>query len=97
MTLARFADFIGRYSELPVVDLTGLRGSYEMEFDVSGDEGGNAGAAPGVPAPPPPPAAGAAGFSLASSLRRLGLKLESRKAPVEVLVIDKVDKVPTTN
>jgi uncharacterized protein (TIGR03435 family) len=35
--------------------------------------------------------------SLASSLRRLGLKLESRKAPVEVLVIDRVEKAPTAN
>jgi uncharacterized protein (TIGR03435 family) len=26
MTMARFAEFIGRYSELPVVDLTGLKG-----------------------------------------------------------------------
>ena len=27
----------------------------------------------------------------------LGLKLESRKAPVEVLVIDSVSKIPTDN
>jgi uncharacterized protein (TIGR03435 family) len=102
MTLARFADFIGRYSELPVVDSTGLQGSYEMEFDVSGEEVRNAARAHGVAVPPPAAAAGEApsdpsGVSLASSLRRLGLKLESRKAPAEVLVIDKVDKVPTAN
>lgn len=102
MTLARFADFIGRYSELPVVDLTGLKGSYDMEFDVSGEEVRNAARAHGVAVPPPVAAAGEAasdpaGVSLASSLRRLGLKLESRKAPAEVLVIDKVDKVPTAN
>jgi uncharacterized protein (TIGR03435 family) len=102
MTLARFADFIGRYSELPVVDLTGLKGSYEMEFDVSGEEVRNAARAHGFAVPPPVAADGEAasdpaGVSLASSLRRLGLKLESRKAPAEVLVIDKVDKVPTAN
>jgi uncharacterized protein (TIGR03435 family) len=102
MTLARFAEFIGRYSELPVVDLTGLKGSYDMEFDVSGEEVRNAARAHGFAVAPPAAADGEAlsdpaGVSLASSLRRLGLKLESRKAPVEVLVIDKVDKVPTAN
>ena len=53
MTLARFADFIGRYSELPVVDSTGLKGTYEMEFDVSGEEVRNAARAHGVAVPPP--------------------------------------------
>jgi uncharacterized protein (TIGR03435 family) len=57
MTLARFADFIGRYSELPVVDLTELKGAYEMEFDVSGEEVRNAARAHGVAAPPPAGAA----------------------------------------
>ena len=53
MTVARFADFIGRYSELPVFDFTGLQGTYEMEFDVSGEEVRNAARAHGVAVPPP--------------------------------------------
>jgi uncharacterized protein (TIGR03435 family) len=100
MTLARFADFIGRYSEHPVIDSTGLTGVYEMEFDVSGEEVRNAARAHGVAVPPPAggeAASDPSGVSLASSLRRLGLKLESRKAPVEVLVIDRVEKAPTAN
>jgi uncharacterized protein (TIGR03435 family) len=100
MTLARFADFIGRYSERPVIDSTGLTGVYEMEFDVSGEEVRNAARAHGVAVPPPAggeAASDPSGVSLASSLRRLGLKLESRKAPVEVLVIDRVEKAPTAN
>ena len=99
MTLARFADFIGRYSELPVVDSTGLKGTYEMEFDVSGEEVRNAARAHGVAVPPPAGegASDPSGVSLASSLRRLGLKLESRKALAELLIIDKVEKVPTAN
>jgi uncharacterized protein (TIGR03435 family) len=31
MTMARFGEFIGRYGEIPVVDLTGIKGVYEME------------------------------------------------------------------
>jgi uncharacterized protein (TIGR03435 family) len=63
----------------------------------------NAARAHGVAIPPPARAANGeaasdpAGVSLAGSLRKLGLKLESRKAPTEVLVIDKVEKVPTEN
>ena len=53
MTLARFADFLGRYSERPVFDSTGLQGAYEMEFDVSGEEVRNAARAHGVAIPPP--------------------------------------------
>jgi len=36
--------------------------------------------------------------SLPAALQeQLGLKLEQRKAPVELLVVDKVDKAPTEN
>jgi uncharacterized protein (TIGR03435 family) len=100
MTMTAFADFIGRYSELPIIDFTGIQGTYQMEFDVSAEEVRNAARAHGVAVPPPASgetASDPAGASLAASLRKLGLRLESRKAPTEVLVIDKVEKVPTEN
>ena len=73
-----------------------------MEFDVSGEGVRNAARAHGVAIPPPAAATGEtpadpSGVSLASSLRKRGLKLESRKAPAEVLVIDKVENIPTAN
>ena len=40
---------------------------------------------------------GASGDSLFSAVETLGLKLDSRKAPIEVLVIDKMEKTPTEN
>lgn len=39
----------------------------------------------------------ASGDSLPNALATLGLKLESRKAPIEVLVIDQAQKLPTEN
>lgn len=39
----------------------------------------------------------ASGDSLSNALEKLGLKLESRKSPVEVLVIDHAEKTPTDN
>ena len=92
---------MGRYTERPVVDMTGLGGAFEIEFDVSGEEVRNAARSHGVAiAPRPGDSDGASdpsGISLTSSLRRLGLKLEARKAPQEVLVIDKVEKAPSEN
>jgi uncharacterized protein (TIGR03435 family) len=35
--------------------------------------------------------------SLTMALRRLGLKLESRKAPVETVVVDAMRKTPSEN
>jgi len=103
MTLASFVDFISRYCDRPVFDMTGIAGTYEMEFDVSGQEVREAARSHGVVLPPATAGEGTegaqdpSGVSLASSLRRMGLKLESRKAPAEVIVIDAVEKVPSAN
>ena len=35
--------------------------------------------------------------SLFASIQQLGLKLESRKAPVDTIVVDKLEKMPTEN
>jgi len=101
MTTAGLAGFINRYCDRPVIDMTGLDGAYEMEFDVSGEDVRNAARAHGRILPPRPDenerSSDPAGVSLVSSLRRLGLKLEARRAPSEVIVIDQVAKIPTEN
>ena len=37
------------------------------------------------------------GQSIYESLDKLGLKLESRRVPVEIIVVDSADKTPTEN
>jgi uncharacterized protein (TIGR03435 family) len=44
-----------------------------------------------------PPPGTDSGVSILTSLQALGLKLEKRKAPLEVVVVDRVEKVPTEN
>ena len=104
ITMAAFANFINRYYDKPVIDMTGLSDSYDLEFDVSGEELRAGARAHGAIVPnrradgslaeeTPEPS----GVSLAASIKKLGLRIESRKAPAEVIVIDKVEKVPTEN
>ena len=42
------------------------------------------------------PSEGAAG-SIYDSVQRYGLKLEPRKAPMEILTVDHIEKTPTEN
>jgi uncharacterized protein (TIGR03435 family) len=86
----------------PVVDATGLKGAYEIEMRWVGESpfGSQMRAAQAranaVPETPPDPRP--SGPTLQQALRdQLGLKLELKKGPVETLVVDRVDKVPTGN
>ena len=88
-----------------IVDKTGLEGLYDFELTFS-QEGLSSPFGRGLPGPPP--GAGPGGPapasvttpdsvpSLFTAIQELGLKLESAKGPLEVLVIDSVEK-PTEN
>jgi uncharacterized protein (TIGR03435 family) len=93
-TLSVLAETMSRFTERPVVDMTGLEGQHQ--FDVT--------FAPemirGVPwtraestqisADPPAP-------SLFEAVQQYGLKLEARKAPIEMLTVTHLEKTPTEN
>jgi uncharacterized protein (TIGR03435 family) len=79
--------FLAQLLNVPVVDQTGLDAFYDFTLELP------------APAPllTPGPAPAADGPDIFTALRQqLGLKLESRKAPVEVFVIDHVER-PTNN
>jgi uncharacterized protein (TIGR03435 family) len=79
-----------------VIDKTGLTGKYDITLKYTPDESQIAMWTPsGVP-PPPAPAEGS-GPSLFTALQeQLGLRLEPKKAPVEIFVIDRAEK-PSEN
>jgi uncharacterized protein (TIGR03435 family) len=74
----------------PVMDKTGLTGYFDLKVSLSPDADPQ-----GQPRTPPQP-----GTGLSSSdfqiLDGLGLKLESSRAPVEVFIIDSIEK-PSEN
>jgi uncharacterized protein (TIGR03435 family) len=99
IALSGLFDTLSQVLHRPVIDKTGLSGKYDITLTLPRDEPN------GSPLPPP---AGAdapttnATFELSDPSffttieEQLGLKLESTKGPVEVLVIDHIEK-PSAN
>ena len=82
-----FIDLIQPYTDRLILNKTGLKGMFDfkMQFGLSGSSP-NAGT----------PLAEPSGPSIFTGVQDLGLKLESTKAPIEVLVIDSVQR-PSEN
>lgn len=106
-SMQQFTDMLGRQVGQPVLDMTELKGNYDFTLTFTPDEnqqramaaafGGPAGGPPGAGERHPAPEI-AEGASIFSALQeQLGLRLEKRKGPVEILVIDHVERVPTDN
>jgi uncharacterized protein (TIGR03435 family) len=77
--MASFADVLAREVDRPVRDLTGLDGKYDIRLEFTERM------AVGLPSQSAP--------ELFTALtEQLGLKLESARGPVEVLVIDSVER-----
>lgn len=83
-----FALLLSRQLKQPVIDLTGLTGFYDVHLEWTPDD----------------PSVAPAGDS-ASPLpdiyqaveEQLGLRLESKKTPIEIIMIDRADRVPSAN
>jgi uncharacterized protein (TIGR03435 family) len=102
LTMQQLADSLIQFTQKPVVDMTGLSGNYKVAFEISREDMLSMARAAGVQVPAGPvagPAGGAAepggGTSAYKSVEKMGLKLESRKAPVDYFVIDRLEKMPT--
>jgi len=70
-----------------VVDETGLQGNYDLTLEYMPEKNWSA--------PPPAHPDPSIPNVFAAVVDQLGLKIESRKAPVPVLVVDSADKAPT--
>jgi uncharacterized protein (TIGR03435 family) len=89
ITLDAFAMFLATPVRRPVIDRTGLSGDFDIELDMTAELG---------PPPPPPGMPDAVDRASAPSIfttlqEQLGLRLDARREPVDVLVIDRVERL----
>ncbi len=103
LTMFLFAGNLERFADRQIVDMTGLTGQYDFAFDVMPEDYRamllRSAVWAGVNLPPQAqkmlddssPAA------LGDALQQIGLRLEARKAPLDVLVIDDALKTPIAN
>jgi uncharacterized protein (TIGR03435 family) len=114
-TLSRLADSLSNTMDRQVIDMTELKGAYEIDLTWSPDESdsaklkfgpgpgrgpGGEGAGPGGGDPHGDPKAtdGPDAPNIFVALQeKMGLKLEPRKAPADIIVVDQAEKVPTEN
>jgi len=102
LSMAEFARFLRRYTDSPVVDLTGLSGFYEVTLEVPTTAANRPGR-PGVLAAadgsqrPAEEASDPSGVSIFTSIQKLGLRLEKRKMALDQLVVEHIEKTPTEN
>jgi uncharacterized protein (TIGR03435 family) len=99
-TMEELADLIGGYVNRPVKNLTELQGQYDFTLAFESEPlplavaarptGASPDAAPPAPAEPGP-------TIFAAIQEQLGLRLEQRRGPVEMLIVDRLEKVPTEN
>jgi len=97
------ADMLTRFLDRPVVNMTNLKGTYDINLDLTPEDRTvmliRSAIAAGVVLPPQALALLDTGSnaSLTNALRNIGLTLEARRAPLEVLVVDQMQKTPTEN
>lgn len=101
VTVGGLAELLARFSERPIVDMTNLKGRYDIDLAFSPET------IRGMPHPPMPPPPGGErpagaetaepGPSMFDAVQQYGLKLEPRKAPMAILTVDHIEKTPTEN
>ena len=101
ITMAALANMLMQFMDRPIVDATELKGNYQVTLDLPSDLMTGMPAAQKLTAmlglgsfgmvPDP------SGAAISQAVRDLGLELKSRKAPVETIIVDHVEKAPTAN
>jgi uncharacterized protein (TIGR03435 family) len=103
ISMPDFAETLSRFMDKPVVDMTSLPGTYDMTIELTPEDYRalliQAGVKNGVTLPPEVLRLmeGATFDSLMAGLRSFGIRFDPRRAPMEVVVVDQVNKTPGAN
>jgi len=93
MSVEQLANYLTTRMDHPVFDMTGIKGRFDITLNWTRDKDQDDGLRASGSEPEE-----VAGPSLFTALQeRLGLKMEARKGPVTILVIDHAERVPTGN
>ncbi len=82
MPLQRLAVGLSRFEKDIVVDETGLRGKYEIDLEWTPEDSKEPGEKPDL---------------FTAVQQQLGLRLEKRKGPLDVIIVERAGKVPKSN
>jgi uncharacterized protein (TIGR03435 family) len=100
VSMDRLAGMLSRLVDRPVVNMTDLKGDFQVTLDIANSIATDAARRMGRPddtghadgeAPDP------GGSTIFQTMQNLGLKLDARKSDIERLIIDHVQKAPSEN
>lgn len=103
LDMPTFADMLTRFSDRPVVDMTSLKGRYDFTLALSPEDRTalliRSAISAGLTLPPQTLRVldYSSNASLIDAMQKLGLTFEALRAPLEVLVVDSVQRTPTEN
>jgi uncharacterized protein (TIGR03435 family) len=92
---AQFVEMLSNILHAPVINNTGLTGRYDAKVDIgkyvgdlpNGPKEGSGGSSPFDPS----------ALIITGLQEELGLKLESKKVPLDLLIVDHMERVPIEN
>lgn len=93
-SMSMFCGYLGRLLQQPVADETGLPGAYDFRLKFAPE---NAASAEAIDQAGVPHASDPAPTLPRAVASQLGLKLSSKRVPVDVLVIDHCERTPVEN
>jgi uncharacterized protein (TIGR03435 family) len=91
--VSQLIDMMSNLLRAPVIDMTGLTGRYDLTLNVAKYAGDLAARGQSIDSAPADP------LALISMILQdeLGLKLEARKMPLNLVIVDSAEKVPVEN
>jgi uncharacterized protein (TIGR03435 family) len=102
ISMPDLAAWLSRLADRPVIDMSELKGRYDLTLQFTPDDYRSlmihAASSAGINIPLGAPAQDDSSMgALQSALQTVGLRIEPRKSPLDMLIVDHAEKTPTSN